>query len=870
MDAAPGPRTRKSMDNSNERETASGRQNRIEQYAVSILKSYRVRKLHRSRTLRMSRVAIDELLEKLDPKQKGLQMRVNDVFKLFQDSGMGLDIHCWCDEPLLFLKTAALLLMKGEPVMADFVLYRAKKDLVLDKGKISVSLMNQINLLHAKALCGMNSLDSAIEILEELYSRHSIRTEELLGLYGRCHKDSAAGERIVQGNKPSIEAVDTPGQSHLDKALRYYQESFEISQRRSTYTGINAASMALLGDHEDMAVALAEEVQQLCQAETCEDPVSLYWNHATWGECAVIKRDWQAALHHYSIGIYGLDYASADQEARRIYCQKNIELSWLMGTRKQFRLLLAHIRTHASNDNESKFSESDAKDIAESIDSLFSIPNVMAMLCKQAADLLPNTSHLTAAQRTNFVKQLHQKIEDNNIGFAYCSAFPGVDITFAEAVLESERHVDLYLVLPIPADSFRELVVRGFDGESWGARLDKVLAGASNVVVSNDMSKDVTDVNLQYNYSVMTGMAVAKANVNQTQLHLCYCDPSGAGGGESGDVEVTVPENMTLSKSAPESDTIQVQSLKPDAQLEDAHTDTPGVVHDRLSLEEQIDAYIAQHGRNWFGDPQVIRQHNTEASPKHVRWETISIPPDTRAGQIKDKWLLPGAELVQTLSPSSSRGTPQVIKAVLFADVKGFSKLSEHEVFFFTKHVFGAAADLIKRTPPADQPIARNTWGDAFYFVFNNVRAGGIFSLSLRDLFNCTKWEDHNLPPDLAIRISMHAAPVFHMTDSVLEKEIFTGVHTSRGARIEPITPPGSVYCSRAFAAMSDADTINEESPVYACPFIGNVPLAKSYGMLPVHVIRWVQKPKVDVVYYPQPEKKLCWQQMPTHCFNTE
>ena len=24
------------------------------------------------------------------------------------------------------------------------------------------------------------------------------------------------------------------------------------------------------------------QVRQLCQAETCEDPVKLYWNHATW------------------------------------------------------------------------------------------------------------------------------------------------------------------------------------------------------------------------------------------------------------------------------------------------------------------------------------------------------------------------------------------------------------------------------------------------------------------------------------------------------------------------------------------------------------------------------------------------------------
>ena len=36
--------------------------------------------------------------------------------------------------------------------MADFVLYRAQKDLKLDKGKIPVSLTNQINLLHAKVL----------------------------------------------------------------------------------------------------------------------------------------------------------------------------------------------------------------------------------------------------------------------------------------------------------------------------------------------------------------------------------------------------------------------------------------------------------------------------------------------------------------------------------------------------------------------------------------------------------------------------------------------------------------------------------------------------------------------------------------------
>ncbi len=70
---------------------------------------------------------------------------------------------------------------------------------------------------------------------------------------------------------------------------------------------------------------------------------------------------------------------------------------------------------------------------------------------------------------------------------------------------------------------------------------------------------------------------------------------------------------------------------------------------------------------------------------------------------------------------------------------------------------------------------------------------------------------------------------------SRLSLQNYTGVHTSRAARIEPITPPGCVYCSQAFAALSE--TLG--AATYSCNYVGNVELAKAYGLQPVYHVRW-------------------------------
>jgi class 3 adenylate cyclase len=105
----------------------------------------------------------------------------------------------------------------------------------------------------------------------------------------------------------------------------------------------------------------------------------------------------------------------------------------------------------------------------------------------------------------------------------------------------------------------------------------------------------------------------------------------------------------------------------------------------------------------------------------------------------------------------------------------------------------------------------------------------------LSDLITKVPWHTLGLPNNLNIRISLHAAPVHVVTDPILRLKNYTGVHTSRAARIEPITPPGSVYCTQAFAAISEMLGVQS----YECTYVGNVPLAKKYGMQPVFAVRW-------------------------------
>ena len=71
--------------------------------------------------------------------------------------------------------------------------------------------------------------------------------------------------------------------------------------------------------------------------------------------------------------------------------------------------------------------------------------------------------------------------------------------------------------------------------------------------------------------------------------------------------------------------------------------------------------------------------------------------------------------------------------------------------------------------------------------------------------------EAAGLPSSLALRVGAHLGPVYAITDPVLGAPSFIGSHVSRTARIEPVTPEGSIYVTERFAAALQADLILPE-----------------------------------------------------------
>jgi class 3 adenylate cyclase len=171
-------------------------------------------------------------------------------------------------------------------------------------------------------------------------------------------------------------------------------------------------------------------------------------------------------------------------------------------------------------------------------------------------------------------------------------------------------------------------------------------------------------------------------------------------------------------------------------------------------------------------------------------------------------------------------GFTHEIRAMLFADAVGYSALSEDQTVNFVTQFLGAVADLNART--AQRPEHIETTGDGLYMVFGCVRDAGNYALELNRLVTGTDWTARGLPRGLNIRIALHCGPVYVGRNPVTGFPLYTGPHTSRTARIEPITPPGQVYASSAFAAVAAATRVDG----LVMQYVGRMPLAKGYGPL--------------------------------------
>ena len=182
-------------------------------------------------------------------------------------------------------------------------------------------------------------------------------------------------------------------------------------------------------------------------------------------------------------------------------------------------------------------------------------------------------------------------------------------------------------------------------------------------------------------------------------------------------------------------------------------------------------------------------------------------------------------------APNMGAAKGQEIKAMIFTDIVGYTKLTEIQIPHFVHHFLGKVAELMHKMDRP--PIHQNTWGDAVCAVFDRVEDAGNFALNMRDLVRGTDWSQYDLP-ELNIRIALNAGPVFTCYDPVLRKLTYNGSHVNRTARIEPIAEEGQIYASEAFAALSAAEGVS----TFSCDYVGTKQLAKKYGAIPVFLVR--------------------------------
>lgn len=189
-------------------------------------------------------------------------------------------------------------------------------------------------------------------------------------------------------------------------------------------------------------------------------------------------------------------------------------------------------------------------------------------------------------------------------------------------------------------------------------------------------------------------------------------------------------------------------------------------------------------------------------------------------------------------SPSShtsaevEKATEAEIRAILFADMAGYSELSERETMLFVTEFMGRAGELAEGS--AFAPLVSNTWGDGLFMVFEAVRDAGLFALDLADLVEGTSWSGIGLSREMNIRIGLHAGPVHRCIDPVTSRPNYYGVHVGFAARLEPITAPGHVYSSAQFAALASCLGVDE----IRCDYVGQVPFSKGYGTFPTYHVR--------------------------------
>jgi hypothetical protein len=148
--------------------------------------------------------------------------------------------------------------------------------------------------------------------------------------------------------------------------------------------------------------------------------------------------------------------------------------------------------------------------------------------------------------------------------------------------------------------------------------------------------------------------------------------------------------------------------------------------------------------------------------------------------------------------PSVGASSSRAMKAMLFADVKGFGALRDDQIPAFFETVMGQMAKAVDGLDAGPRHI--ETWGDGLFLVFDQPVDAALAALALQEAHRALDLRALGLPRGLGLRIGGHYGPVHLGANPLTGAPAVVGAHVVVAARIEPDVAPGSACVSEALA----------------------------------------------------------------------
>jgi len=362
----------------------------------------------------------------------------------------------WAEDVAIYRQAMGAALKLGEAFLAYDI---AREGLGVFAGDV------RLLQLQALALARTGATKRASTILVTLREQGQ-DDEETFGILARTHKDFWM-----------IAPTEEEREHHLRLSLAGYLKGYECSG--GYYTGINAASMALVAGETETARRIAGEVRVICEESLAKggaDSPEWYWLRATAAEAALVSGDLDSARLNYTRATTESDPGAAE----------------VSRTRSQARFLL---KCQVQDEH--------------ALDDCFVLPRIGLFTGHMLDRPDRPAPRFPAALEETVRGEIEACLERRDVQIGYSSLACGGDILFAESILK--RGGEVHIFLPFDIETFIEYSVRIVPQEGLVERFRRILDNAASVRILNEHGDPDDGAGYDFCNRVIAGAAILKS-----------------------------------------------------------------------------------------------------------------------------------------------------------------------------------------------------------------------------------------------------------------------------------------------------------------------------------------------------------------------